>query len=103
MNYKEIDQKIEGIIFNDITNHDRAHFLRVCLHALKQLHWELLELGGCDHSVGICYCTIISDVQRFEEELHFQFNCTPIDQETGEIIPEQCTCGISKLIIDLCN
>lgn len=36
---------------------------------MKRVRELLTELGGCDHSVGICYCDITREVEAHEKLL----------------------------------
>lgn len=37
--------------------------------AQKNLNEFLKDTGGCDHSVGICYCDVIRNIERLDDIL----------------------------------
>lgn len=39
---------------------------------------DLKELGGCDHSVGICFCTLKSDLRHAKALLYPDMHTCPI-------------------------
>lgn len=46
-----------------------AALLSAAKDALEELQWELKENGGCDHSVGICWCEYIRKVENLADAI----------------------------------
>jgi len=65
-------KKTEEQLIDDLFRHS--------LSALTLLKETAEDLGSCDHSVGICYCTFYSELDAFERAVK-AFEGSPIKEE----------------------
>lgn len=50
--------------------------------ALTELRGEVKDIGGCDHSVGICCCVVIRLCEDIEDHLRRPIEALTIDRES---------------------
>ena len=101
--------EMKSSVHNDVheeCGHTRKMFLEVLRPIRDYIKLELEENGGCDHSVGICACSIYSLLEDIERELnpseeHFCEECG--EKKDFKLFDNSLICSNCKAICHSCG
>jgi hypothetical protein len=96
--HEELRLSMEAVLKDILYEEEDVEiFFPVARLLARKMRQMLKDLGGCDHSVGICYCSLITSLDYLETAIQ-----KIKGEKTGEHICSNCKVKIRDCYSPLC-